>query len=79
MHLHVIQMPQKYAKFMIILVFQLELYIYITYMHQIYKYGFFKLKNMDWFSICAYLYMHFFVWFLFGTSYSDSICDILKQ
>ncbi len=21
---------------------------------------FFKLKNMDWFSICAYLYMHFF-------------------
>jgi hypothetical protein len=48
-------------------------------MHQIYDNGFFKLKIMDWFSICASLYMHFFVWFLFGTSYNDSICDILKQ
>jgi hypothetical protein len=61
------------------LFFQFELYIYITYMQQIYNNDFLKLKNMDWFSICASLYMHFFVWFLFGTSYSDSICDILKQ
>jgi hypothetical protein len=61
------------------LVFQFELYIYITYMHQIYNNGVFKLKNMDWFSIYASPYMHFFVWFWFGTFYSDSICDILKQ
>jgi hypothetical protein len=38
-----------------------------------------KLKNMDWFVLCASIYMHFFVWILFGIYYSDSIYDILKQ
>jgi hypothetical protein len=60
------------------LFFQFELYIYITYMQQIYNNDFLKLKNMDWFSICASLYMHFFVWFLFGIFYKD-MYDLLKE
>jgi hypothetical protein len=46
--------------------FQLEKeYIYnkkiATYIHQIYNNGILKLKNMDWFDVCASIYMHFFV------------------
>jgi hypothetical protein len=47
-------------------------------MHQIFNNGLLKLKNMDWFSIYAYLSMHFCVCFLFGISCSDSMHDILK-
>jgi hypothetical protein len=38
-----------------------------------------KLKDMDWLSIHASLYMHFCVWFLFGIVYKNSIYDILNQ
>jgi hypothetical protein len=48
-------------------------------MHQIFTNGLLKLKNMDLFSIYAYLSMHFGVWFLFGISCRDSMHDILKQ
>ncbi len=41
--------------------------------------GLLKLKNMAWFAICAFIYMHFFVWILFGIYYRDSIYDMLKQ
>jgi hypothetical protein len=48
-------------------------------MHQIYSNGLLKLKNMDWFTICAFIYMHFCVWILFGIDYKDPICDMLKH
>jgi len=38
-----------------------------------------KLKNMDGFTVCAIIYMHFCVWILFGIYYVDLIYDILKQ
>jgi hypothetical protein len=41
--------------------------------------GLLKLKNMDWFVVCAFIYMHFSVWILFGIYYRDSIYDMLKQ
>jgi hypothetical protein len=50
-----------------------------TYIHQIYGNEFFKLKNMDWFIVCASIYMHFCLWILFGIYYRDSIYDMLKQ
>jgi hypothetical protein len=31
------------------------------YIHQIYSNGLLKLKNMDWFVVCASIYMHFCV------------------
>jgi hypothetical protein len=34
---------------------------------------------MDQFAICAFIYMHFCVWILFGIYYKDSIYDISKQ
>jgi hypothetical protein len=34
---------------------------------------------MDWFTVCAFIYMHFCVWILFGIYYKDSIYDMLKQ
>jgi hypothetical protein len=34
---------------------------------------------MDYFVVCASLYMHFLVWILFGVYYRDSIYDMLKQ
>jgi hypothetical protein len=33
----------------------------VTYIHQIYSNGLLKLKNMDWFIVCASIYMHFCV------------------
>jgi hypothetical protein len=50
-----------------------------TYIHQIYSNELLKLKIMDWFVVCASIYMHFFVLISFGISYRDSIYDILKQ
>jgi len=41
--------------------------------------GLLKLKNMDWFIVYAFIYMHFFVLILFGIYYRDSIYDMLKQ
>jgi hypothetical protein len=32
-----------------------------TYIHQIYNNGLLKLKNIDWFTVCASKYMHFCV------------------
>ncbi len=52
---------------------------FATYIHQIYSNGLLKLKNMDQFAICAFIYMHFCVWILFGIYYGDSIYDKLKQ
>ncbi len=51
----------------------------VTYIHQKYSNGLLKLKNMDWFVVCASIYMHFCVWILFGIYYKDSIYDMLKQ
>jgi hypothetical protein len=51
----------------------------ITYMHQIFSNGFLKLKNMNQIFICVFSYMHFFVWFLFGIFYKDSMYDLLKE
>jgi hypothetical protein len=48
-----------------------------TYIHQIYNNGLLKLKNMDWFVVYASIYMHFFVWILFGIYYKDSIYGML--
>ncbi len=48
-------------------------------MHQIFSNGFLKLKNMNQFFICVFSYMHFFVWFLFGIFYKDSMYDLLKE
>jgi hypothetical protein len=50
-----------------------------TYIHQIYNNGLLKLKNMDWFVVCAFICMHFCVKFLFGIYYKESIYDMLKQ
>jgi hypothetical protein len=50
-----------------------------TYIHQIYSNGFLKLKNMNWFIVCASIHMHFCVWILFGIYYRDSIYVMLKQ
>jgi len=50
-----------------------------TYIHQIYSNGLLKLKNMDWFIVCDFIYMYFCVWILFGTYYRDSMYDMLKQ
>jgi hypothetical protein len=47
-------------------------------MHQIYNNGLLKLKTLDWFSSCDFLYMHFCVWFLFGVS-KDLIYDFFKR
>jgi hypothetical protein len=47
-----------------------------TYIHQIYNNGLLKLKIMEWFVICASIYMHFCVWILFGLYYRDSIYDM---
>jgi hypothetical protein len=52
---------------------------FATYIHQICSNGLLKLKNMDWFAIYAFIYMHFCVWILFGIYYRDSIYDMLKQ
>jgi hypothetical protein len=41
--------------------------------------GLLKLKNMDWFIVCAFIYMHLCVWILFGIYHRDSIYDMLKQ
>jgi hypothetical protein len=43
-------------------------------MHQIYSNGFLKLKNMDWFVVCAYIYTCIFVYefylkYIIGTQY----------
>jgi len=48
-------------------------------MLKIYNNGLLKLKNMDWFVVCASIYMHFSVWILFEIYYRDSIYDMLKQ
>jgi hypothetical protein len=50
-----------------------------TYIYQIYSNGLLKLKNIDQFTVCAFIYMHFCVWILFGIYYRDSIYDMLKQ
>jgi hypothetical protein len=46
-----------------------EIYIYkkMQYIHQIYSNELLKLKNMDWFTVCASIYMHInlcmnFIW-----------------
>ncbi len=50
-----------------------------AYIHQIYSNGLLKLKYMDWFVICAFIYMHFCVWILFGIYNNNSIYDMLRQ
>jgi hypothetical protein len=47
-------------------------------MHQIYFNELLKSKNMDWFVVCAFIYIHFYVWILFGIYYKDSIYVMLK-
>jgi hypothetical protein len=37
-----------------------------TYIHQIYNIGLLKLKNVDWFTVCAFIYMHFVYEFYLG-------------
>jgi hypothetical protein len=45
----------------------------VTYIHQIYSNGLLKLKNMDWFVVCAFIYMHFvyefYLGYIMGTQY----------
>jgi hypothetical protein len=50
-----------------------------TYICQIYSNVLLKLKNMDWFVVCVFIYIHFLVWILFGIYYRESIYDMLKQ
>jgi hypothetical protein len=50
-----------------------------TYIYQIYNNGLLKLKNMDWFAICAFIYMHFCVWIFFGIYYGGLIYDMLLK
>jgi hypothetical protein len=71
--------PNLWLDFDLQLEYKKKLYKNITYMHQIYNNTFLNLKNMNWFFLYAFLYMHLGVWFLFGISYKDSMYDILKQ
>jgi len=50
-----------------------------TYIHKIYSNGLLKLKNMDWFVVYAFIYMHIYVWILFGIYYKDSIYDMFLK
>jgi len=42
-------------------------------MHQIYSNGLLKLKNMDWFIVCAFIYIifvyEFYLGYIIGTKY----------
>jgi len=49
------------------------------YTPKIYNTWLLKLKNMDWFIVCAFLYMHFCVWILFRIYYRDSIYDMFLK
>jgi hypothetical protein len=48
----------------------------LQHRHQIYNNGLLKLKNMDWFVLCASIYMYFCAWILFGIYYRVSIYDM---
>jgi hypothetical protein len=53
------------------------------YIHQIYNNGLLKLKNMDWFAICVFIYMHFvyefYLEYIMGIQYMIYIYIYMKQ